>query len=495
METGPSADLAAIIGASADAVFGLDHQGAVRTWNRAAGRLLGRPDATMRGFVLAQGVTASDLGRWKDVLERVRAGGRSEGVRLDMHQAGGPLVPVLLSVWPGADVDGGYDGAWVVARDLTEQLLAQQTLADSEQRVRRGEVLAGTGSFVIDREDAAVQWSHGMYMIYGVRPEDFEPSVEAHLALVHSDDRPAVDKVFQAALTGDVAGELDHRTVRPDGGTGWVFLAVEPIHEVGRGFVGARGVCQDVTQRKLAEAAARAALERERAAIEELRRLDSVKEEFLATVSHELRTPLTAILGFSGLLQATCTEHDELLEPITRNAQDMHQMVERLLDYSRLEAGRVALEVRPLRLADQVRTTVLGLEPVLAGRPARIDVDEDLVVCADADALERILVNLIGNAAKYSDAPASITVSAARGEAGVVVSVSDEGPGIDPQHHGQVFERFFRVPGHSASRRGTGVGLAIVRQYVELHGGHVSVQSAPGSGTTFRFDLPTGGAA
>jgi signal transduction histidine kinase len=304
-----------------------------------------------------------------------------------------------------------------------------------------------------------------------------------------------VDKIFQAALTGDVAGELDHRTVRADGGEGWVFLAVEPIHEAGRGFVGARGVCQDVTHRKLAEAAARAALDRERTAIEELRRLDSVKEEFLATVSHELRTPLTAILGFSGLLQATCTVHDELLEPITRNAQEMHQMVERLLDYSRLEAGRVALDVRPLVLADQVRATIRGLEPLLAGRTVRIDIEDDLPVRADTDALERVLVNLIGNAAKYSDAPATITVTAARADLKVLVSVSDEGPGIDPQHQGQVFERFFRVPGHPAARRGTGVGLAIVRQYVELHGGHISVHSTPGAGTTFRFDLPFGGAA
>jgi PAS domain S-box-containing protein len=495
MQVAPPADLAAIIGASPDAVFGLDDAGAIITWNLAAKRMLGRPDGSMPEAVLATSLAGPEAGRWADVFARAKAGGRSEGVRFDLHQADGHLIPVLLSVSPTAAADGGFDGAWVVVRDLTEQVLAQQTLAESELRVRRSEVLAATGSFVVDRADAAVQWSHGMYAIFGVLPQDFEPSVEAHIALAHPDDRGAVEKTFEAALSGYRAAELDHRTTHPDGGVGWVFLAIEPTYDASGQVIGASGVCQEVTQRKRAEAAARAALVRERSAMEELRRLDSVKEEFLATVSHELRTPLTAILGFCALLRATCTEHEQLLEPIARNAQDMHQMVERLLDYSRLEAGRVAIETRPLVLAEQVRKIVRGLEPVLVGRETVIDIDHDLVVRADPDALERILVNLIGNAAKYSDAPAAIRVSAERVGPGVMVAVADEGPGIPLQHHAQVFDRFFRVPGQAAARRGTGVGLAIVRQYVELHGGRISLHSAPGSGTTFRFDLPSGGDA
>lgn len=491
MQIAPPADLAAIIGASADAVFGLDEAGAITTWNVAAKRMLGRPEGAMPEAVLAESLTGPDPGRWADVLARAKAGGRSEGVRFDLHRADGHVIPVLLSISPTALPDGRFDGAWVVVRDLTEQLLAQQTLAESELRVRRSEVLAGTGNFVVDREAEAVQWSHGMYAIFGVLPQDFEPSVAAHLTLAHPDDRGPVEKAFQTALSGYHAAELDHRTLRPDGSVGWVFLAIEPTYDATGQVIGASGVCQDVTQRKQAEAAARAALERERSAIEELRRLDSVKEEFLATVSHELRTPLTAILGFCALLRATCLDHEQMLEPIARNAQDMHQMVERLLDYSRLEAGRVAIEVRPLRLAEHVRMIVRGLEPVLAGRSTLIDIDDDLMVCADPDALERILVNLIGNAAKYSDPPAEIHVSAGPAPTGVMVAVADDGPGIAEQHHGQVFDRFFRVPGQTAARRGTGVGLAIVRQYVELHGGRISVDSAPGAGTTFRFDLPS----
>jgi signal transduction histidine kinase len=121
-----------------------------------------------------------------------------------------------------------------------------------------------------------------------------------------------------------------------------------------------------------------------------------------------------------------------------------------------------------------------------------VDVPADLVVRADPEALERILVNLISNAAKYSEPPGVIRVGAERGERGAVVSVSDQGPGIDAAHHARIFERFFRVPGETAVQRGTGVGLAIVRQYVELHGGKIWLDSALGAGTTFRFELPDG---
>jgi PAS domain S-box-containing protein len=379
-----------------------------------------------------------------------------------------------------------------LARDLSEQHDWQRTLAESERRVRRSEVLAGTGSFVVDPVSSTVQWSAGMYAIFGVAPGEFEPSLEAYLDLVHGQDRDNVRAAIANTLAGRASTELDHRACRADGSVRWVFLAIEPTRAADGRVIGVSGVCQDVTVRKQADLAVRVALDRERAAIEELRRLDQAKEEFLATVSHELRTPLTAILGFSSLLRSVAVEHDQLLAPIERNAYDMHQMVERLLDYSRLEAGRVAIEPRSIGLADQVATARHQLHSALATRVVEVTVPANLRVWADPDALQRILVNLLGNAAKYSDAPALIRVGAEPGGQGTVVSIADEGPGIDAEHQGQIFERFFRVPGATRARRGTGVGLAIVRQYVELHEGKVWVDSAPGKGTTFRFDLAIG---
>jgi PAS domain S-box-containing protein len=483
-------DLAALVDSSAEAVLQLDAAGRITMWNRPAQRMFGRSDEAIKGARLSEFLAGEDLERWIAMLADARDGARSEGVRLDLHRPDAQVVHLSVTVTPVQTSDGTSGGSWVGARDLTEQLLAQQTLAVNEQRMRRSEALAGAGSFVVGQGESGVQWSHGMYAIFLADPLDFEPSMSAHLALVHPDDRGAVETAFLQSLSGSGAVELDHRVVRRDGSVAWVFLAVEPTRDGENRVIGVSGICQDVTQRRQAEATARAALQRERAAIEELRRVDAVREQFLATVSHELRTPLTSILGFTELLAEIATEHADLLEPIERNGRAMHQMVERLLDYSRLEAGGVAIKPRAVVLADSIRACVHQVEAVLAGRPLVADVDEDLLVWADPDALERILVNLIGNAAKYSDPPSAITVSVEQGPPGVTVSVLDRGPGVPEEFRTRIFERFFQVPDRTAGTPGTGVGLAIVRQYVELHGGQVWVEDAPESGATFRFQLP-----
>jgi PAS domain S-box-containing protein len=487
-----SVDLAAVLDCSPEAVLHLDRAGRFTMWNRPAQRMFGRSDREIKGSSLSDSLVEEDLERWAAMLADARDGARSEGVRLDLRRPDGQIVHVSVTVTPIRTPDGAPGGSWVGARDLTEQLLAQQTLADNEERMRRSEALAGAGSFVVGLDASTAQWSHGMYAIFGFDPLDFEPSLPAYLALVQPEDRDAVEHAFRVALSGAGAVELDHRLVRPDGSVVWVFLAVEPTRDLENQIIGASGICQDVTQRRDAEAAAQAALQRERAAIEELRRVDGVRKEFLATVSHELRTPLTSILGFAALLRGLATEHGELLDPIERNARAMHQMIERLLDYSRLEAGGVTIKPRHVLLAGSVRGCVHQLEPVLGDRPLVVDVDETLTVWADPDALERILVNLMGNAAKYSAASSPIFVSTEQGRHGVTVSVADRGPGVPQEHRAQIFERFFQLPGRTAGTPGTGVGLAIVRQYVELHGGHVWVQDAAGSGADFRFDLPAG---
>jgi PAS domain S-box-containing protein len=319
-----------------------------------------------------------------------------------------------------------------------------------------------------------------MYRIHGLRPEEFAVTLDGQLGLVHDDDRSAVTALLDAALAGQRPAGLDHRVRSGDGQVRWVFTAAAPVTDAAARVLGISGVCQDITTRMASEAALREALARERAVSDELRRVDRLKDEFLATVSHELRTPLTSIAGFASLLIELAPEHADMVGRIERNAREMQRLIQGLLDQARLESGRVVLEPRRLVLAEALRDVLGQYEAVVGDTEVSLDVDERVAVVMDAQAFERVVGNLLGNAAKY--APGSpIEISVSCDDATVTLAVTDHGPGIPAEHQARLFEPYYRAPG---------AGRAIVRRYAELHGGRAWCRSAPGRGSTFLVTMP-----
>lgn len=237
-------------------------------------------------------------------------------------------------------------------------------------------------------------------------------------------------------------------------------------------------------------------LEQQNRAVEEANRL---KSEFVSMVSHELRTPLTSIQGYVELLlereRATLTDEQRgCLGIVAANADRLLGLINDLLDLSRIEAGRIDLRRAALDLPPVIRAVAGSLRPLIeAKRQALVlDLGEALpAVWADRDRVTQILTNLISNAHKYTPVEGRITVGA-RSEDGVVrVGVGDTGLGLSPEEQAQLFTRYFRAGrGASAPAAGTGLGLVITRHLVELHGGEITVRSAPGQGSTFSFSLP-----
>jgi signal transduction histidine kinase/ActR/RegA family two-component response regulator len=233
---------------------------------------------------------------------------------------------------------------------------------------------------------------------------------------------------------------------------------------------------------------------------EELRRLDQLKSEFLAMVSHELRTPLTAIIGYSrlltrqvhGPLSARQLEHQEA---IFRSAQRLSDLINDLLDVSRLEAGRVELHPRPTSVRQVVDQVAAVVAVAAQAKQIRIDnvVSPDLpLVNADPSRLQQILVNLVGNGVKFSSSGGLVRVSAGRQRDQVWVSVEDRGVGIPKDELARIWDPFYQVEAPMQRRHGgSGLGLAIVRRLVELHGGVVRAESeGENRGSRFTFTLP-----
>ncbi len=244
-------------------------------------------------------------------------------------------------------------------------------------------------------------------------------------------------------------------------------------------------------------------LELERAHIQraEAEAANRAKDEFLATLSHELRTPLNAIMGWTSLLrgnQLDAETTDHALVVIERNAKTQAQLIEDLLDVSRIVAGNFRLETLELDLSSIVRTATEAVMPSAAAKGVRLDLQaaDAPLVCGDPMRLQQVTWNLISNAIKFSPDGATITVKTCvaprDGSEWAVLEVRDEGAGIDPEFLPFVFDRFRQADGSTTRRYGgLGLGLAIVKNVVELHGGRVSVWSeGVGQGTTFRAELP-----
>jgi signal transduction histidine kinase/CheY-like chemotaxis protein len=225
------------------------------------------------------------------------------------------------------------------------------------------------------------------------------------------------------------------------------------------------------------------------------REAERVKEELIATVSHELRTPLTGILGFSEILQRqTLDEASRLrfLGIVHAEAKRLTRLVDDFLDLQRIESGAMTVALERVRLGDVVRDEVARAAERGSGHELETELEEDLPeVIGEPDALARVLANLLSNAIKYSPEGGTIRVVASRRGEVVRVSVTDSGLGIPADQQRRLFTKFFRVDS-SETRKigGTGLGLALIRQIVEAHGGRVGVESAAGVGSTFWFELP-----
>lgn len=239
--------------------------------------------------------------------------------------------------------------------------------------------------------------------------------------------------------------------------------------------------------------------------VTELRRLETVRKDFVANVSHELRTPVAVIQANAETLLGGAIADPEragvFLDALVRHADRLGRLVADLLDISRIEAGRYSLEVGPVDLVELVDRTFCGLSTPAEKRSTtlRSELTGDWWVAADDKALEQVLVNLVSNAIKYTQEGGEVEIAATEFTAGpdgdathVRVEVRDDGPGIDPRHHQRVFERFYRVDsGRAREMGGTGLGLAIVKHLVEAMGGGVGVDARRPRGSVFWFTLPT----
>jgi len=232
--------------------------------------------------------------------------------------------------------------------------------------------------------------------------------------------------------------------------------------------------------------------------VSDFKKLDQVKSNFLATVSHELKTPLASINYSLKLLQdqrigEMNTEQQQLISTIKQENQRLQKMVSELLDVSRIETGNIQLNIEHARLPEIVRFALEPIQIQLQEKNIHLEtsIPDDLpAVKADVEKTVWVLLNLISNAIRYSAENDTIEIAAKTDKSEVVVSVKDNGPGIEQQNHEKIFHKFVQIPGKAEYKGGAGLGLSISREFIQSQGGRIWVESALGKGSTFLFTLP-----
>ena len=377
-------------------------------------------------------------------------------------------------------------------QDITEGYAARLEAERSRHMLLEAERIAGMGSYVINVSTGEMDWSRGLYELFGLDFTKQTPSIELFSSLVHPDDRPVVQRRADALWAGDVDQQiLDWRFHGKDRLFHAEFKAEKD--QSGR-LIRVFGTVQDVTEQRKTERVLQKALESAQAA-------DRAKSEFLTNMSHELRTPLNAIIGFADVLLAdfaadvSSETRREYLQDIRASGQHLLDIINGILSLSKIEAGQGALDEEVFALRDVIAWTLrlVRERARTSGVSLGVRVEADLPqLRADRRLVRQALLNLVSNAVKFTRAGGWVVVRANwNADGDIEISVSDSGIGMRPEDLPVALAPFRQLDGSLARKfEGTGLGLPLAKKFVELHGGELAIESEPGQGTTVTITLP-----
>jgi PAS domain S-box-containing protein len=383
-----------------------------------------------------------------------------------------------------------------VNADLQLQINARRSAEIDQSRLAA--IVESSNDAIIGKtlDGTITDWNLGAQTIFGYTAGEIVG--KSILELIPPELHEEEVAILAQLRRGEPISRYETTRIRKDGERITVALTISPIKDIAGRIIGASKIARDITQEKVAEREREQLLARERVARNDAEAASRLKDDFVATLSHELRTPVNAVLGWTRVLRsahATAEDISEGLEIIDRNTRVQVRLIEDLLDMSRILSGKLRLDVRRVDLPEILAAAIETVQPAAEAKEIRVQRIIDPLagpVMGDANRLQQIVWNLLANAVKFTPRAGRVQIHLQRVNSHVEIVVSDSGSGIHPDFLPHVFERF-RQQDASTTRQhgGLGLGLAIVRQLVELHGGTVHATSAGvEQGATFTVMLP-----
>jgi PAS domain S-box-containing protein len=459
----------------------LNPEGRYERVNEAYAEMIGYQPNELVGMDWTPTIAPNDRERALAAYRRMLAEGKAEFEAQAVRKDKSVFDKHVLMV-KRIDANGNFLGHYCFMRNITEQKRAEEALRQAEQKYRAIFENAVEGIFQTTPEGKYISVNPALARLYGYdSPEQLMASVGDIAGTIYVDPKRRAE--FKRLIETKGSVELfEYEVFRKDGSRIWLCENARAVRDASGEVLYYEGTVENITERKL---------------VDEVKRASKAKSEFLSRMSHELRTPLNAILGFGQLLerQKPTEVQRKRIGYILGAGKHLLNLINEVLDISRIEAGRMQLSLEPVCVADALEETLDLMRPLATGRniqlSASVDIDAGVHVLADRQRFKQVLLNLLNNAVKYTPFFGGVTVSYhVNGNEKVRVLVSDTGPGIPPEKKARLFTPFERLGAEQSAIEGTGLGLALSQRLMQAMGGSIGVESAVEKGSTFWIELP-----